>query len=178
MKTNKIFQFQKLNAAVAILFLIFSFPATNAQDLVKFTAYHNYASDLLTASEATDKNTDFAVESAGSAEFISMSALVAVEKEEPLAVEDWMIDVTNFYPVSQIISADQEEDEPGIQLANEVLSAEGKTNIADNQDNQVQISDKSKKRKFGIRTFSIIEEKDSEVKIELWMLDYRLWNPK
>jgi hypothetical protein len=178
MKTNKIFQFQKLNAAVALLIVVFSLSVTNAQDLVKFTAYHNYASDLLTISEAADKNTDSAAESVNSAEFIRMSALMVAEKEEPLTVEDWMTDETKFYPVSQRLSADKEKDKPEIQLAEEVLSTDGNANPAGNQDNQVQLNDKSQKRKFGIRTFSLIEEKDSEAKIEFWMLDYRLWNPK
>jgi hypothetical protein len=165
METNKIFQFQKLNAAVALLCVIFSVSVINAQDIVKLTAFCNYAPGLITLSE-----------SAGSAEFIRMSALVAVEKEEPLAVEDWMTDETNFYPVSQMLSADQQKDEPEIQLVNETLTADDKKTISGNPYNQVLHS--SKKRKFGIRTFSLIEEKDSEVKIESWMLDYRLWNTK
>jgi len=79
-----------------------------------------------------------------------------VEKEEAMEVQDWMLD-------SKLYESSDEKTEKKETIKQKSTKSGSK---------------KCRKKHFGTRTFLLSEVKDPELKVEYWMLDYRIWNGK
>ncbi len=104
------------------------------------------------------------------------SVSVDLESEKALDMEEWMVAERNFFSEINIENSSEEAMEMEEWMVNEKVFKAKKENREKTSDRSDNVKPHASQKKFGTRTFIVKEQKDPELKIESWMLDYRYWN--
>jgi hypothetical protein len=107
--------------------------------------------------------------------FYSTTSLEA-ETEKTIELESWMTNESNFYSTAGV----EAETEKALEIedwmvSDPVFEKEGKEKGTTKNKSYGTVNGG---KKFGNRTFLMREDKDPELKVESWMIDYRYWNRK
>jgi hypothetical protein len=108
---------------------------------------------------------------------------IEVAMEEPLAIENWMINENLFYSTIAIEVEKEEAIEVQDWMLNSKLYESRNKKTEKNETVNMQKDSKARvknchTKRFETRTLFLIEVKDPELKVEQWMLDYKVWNRK
>ena len=104
------------------------------------------------------------------------SVSVDVESEKVLDMEEWMVAENNFFSEMNIENSSEETMEMEDWMVDEKVFEAKIENRKKTENSSENVKPKTTQKKFGTRTFIVKEQKDPELKIERWMLDYRYWN--
>jgi hypothetical protein len=131
-------------ALISVSLLIMSV-AANAQESMK-SYYASLEADY--TAYLMNEARPVSVNEAGFNASASFAALLEAESENPLEIEEWMVDENNF---GTFISLEAETDEP------------------------LELEDWMTDEDRFYATFQIVEEADDELKVENWMLNSNLF---
>jgi hypothetical protein len=176
MKTKEIAKITNLKSTLAAILLSFAGFVTNGTE--SFTMPERLDWNAYLAIE-TEKALEVESWMKNDAYFYSMANLV-VETEKPLKMESWMKNENLFSSLTYLaIETEKALEVESWMLDESIYNSERKNEksekIKDTKKPKSVLKTDPQKR-YGTRTFFLMEVKDKELKIEEWMFDPRLWN--
>lgn len=203
METKNSVKINVMKSLAIAIALTFTGVTADSQNFLKASDYVTNSTFLLAATElttvpgnykipnellswnaylSTENETALEVENwmISESHFYSPSHL-PVEMEKPLELEGWMKNENLFYATISFEVEKEEEMEVESWMLDSKLYESSIEKTERNETINKQESTKSgrkncHKKRFGTRTFLLKEVKDPELKVEYWMLDYRIWN--
>lgn len=138
--------------------------------------------------ESSNKIPSVSAEAETETTLAAFAAYLAEEKESELKTEDWMLNVDNFYMDIQLEEAIENPLEVEEWMLNGKLfesNAKAEMNVDETTENTVKAEPRKKAvgitfqgTQFGRRSFILIEEDDSKLEMEPWMLSYKYFDKK